>query len=36
MEFFLRLKKNCQGVKTKKLRSLEEFEWKTSENLREA
>jgi hypothetical protein len=25
-EFFLRLKKNYQGVKTKKLRSLHEFE----------
>ncbi len=36
MEFFLRLKKNYQGVKTKKLRSLQEFEQKTNENLCEA
>jgi len=36
MEFFLRLKNNYQGVKTKKLRSLQEFERKTSESLREA
>jgi hypothetical protein len=36
MEFFLRLKKNNQGVKTEKLRSLQEFERKTSESLREA
>jgi uncharacterized membrane protein YgcG len=35
-EFFLRLKKNYQGVKTKKLRSFREFEWKTNENLRKA
>ncbi len=35
-EFFLRLKKNYQGVKTEKLRSLQEFERKTSESLREA
>ncbi len=35
-EFFLRLKKNYQGVKMKKLRSLQEFERKTSESLREA
>jgi hypothetical protein len=32
-EFFLRLKKNYQGVKTEKLRSLQEFERKTSESL---
>jgi uncharacterized protein YnzC (UPF0291/DUF896 family) len=36
MEFFLRLKKNYQGVKTEKLRSLQEFERKTNESLREA
>jgi len=36
IEFFLRLKKNYKGVKTKKLRSLQEFEQKTSESLREA
>jgi hypothetical protein len=36
MEFFLRLKKNYQGVKTEKLRSLQEFERKTSESFREA
>jgi hypothetical protein len=36
MEFFLRLKKNYQGVKTEKFRSLQEFERKTSESLREA
>ncbi len=35
-KFLLRLKKNYQGVKTEKLRSFEEFERKTSENLREA
>jgi hypothetical protein len=35
-EFFLRLKKNYQGVKTEKLRSFQEFEQKISENLREA
>jgi hypothetical protein len=35
-EFFLRLKKNYQGVKMEKLRSLQEFERKTSESLREA
>jgi hypothetical protein len=35
-EFFLRLKKNYQGVKTEKLRILQEFEEKTSESLREA
>jgi hypothetical protein len=35
-EFFLRLKKNYQGVKTEKLRSLQEFERKTNESLREA
>jgi hypothetical protein len=35
-EFFLRLKKNYQGVKTKTLRSLQEFERKTSESLCEA
>ncbi len=33
MEFFLRLKKNYHGVKTKKLRSFQEFEQKTNENL---
>jgi hypothetical protein len=32
-EFFLRLKKNYQEVKTEKLRSLQEFEHKTSESL---
>jgi hypothetical protein len=31
-KFFLRLKKNYQGVKTEKLRSLKEFEWKTNES----
>jgi hypothetical protein len=36
MEFFLRLKKNYQEVKTEKLKSLQEFERKTSESLREA
>jgi hypothetical protein len=35
-KFFLRLKKNYQGVKTEKLRSLQELEWKTSESLHEA
>jgi len=35
-EFFLRLKKNYQGVKTEKLRSLQEFERKTNESLCEA
>jgi hypothetical protein len=35
-KFFLRLKKNYQGVKMEKLRSLQEFEWKTNENLHEA
>ncbi len=35
-EFFLRLKKNYQGVKTEKLRSFQEFEQKISESLREA
>ncbi len=35
-EFFLRLKKNYQGVKTEKLRSLQKFERKTSESLCEA
>jgi len=35
-EFFLRLKKNYQGVKTEKLGSLQVFERKTSESLREA
>ncbi len=35
-EFFLRLKKNYQGVKTEKLKSLQEFERKTSESLRKA
>jgi hypothetical protein len=32
-EFFLRLKKNYHGVKTEKLRSLQEFKRKTSESL---
>jgi hypothetical protein len=32
----LRLKKNYQGVKTEKLRNLQEFEWKTTESLHEA
>jgi hypothetical protein len=36
MKFFLKLKKNYQGVKTEKLRSLQEFERKTNENFREA
>ncbi len=36
MKFFLRLKKNYQGVKTEKLRSLQEFEQKISESLHEA
>jgi hypothetical protein len=36
MKFFLKLKKNYQGVKTEKLRSLQEFERNTSDNLREA
>jgi hypothetical protein len=35
MEFF-RLKKNYKGVKTEKLRSLQEFERKISENLHKA
>ncbi len=35
-EFFLRLKKNYQGVKTEKLMSPQEFEWKTNESLCEA
>jgi len=35
-EFFFRLKKNYQGVKTEKLRSLQEFERKTSESFHEA
>ncbi|KAH8952462.1 hypothetical protein BDL97_09G086500 [Sphagnum fallax] len=35
-EFFLRLKKNYQGVKTKKLRNLQEFERKINESLRKA
>jgi len=35
-EFFLRLKKNYQGVKMEKLSSLQEFERKTNESLREA
>ncbi len=35
-EFFLRLKKNYQEVKMEKLRSVQEFERKTSENLHEA
>ncbi|BBN20292.1 hypothetical protein Mp_8g17980 [Marchantia polymorpha subsp. ruderalis] len=35
-EFFQRLRKNYQGVKTETLRSLQEFERKTGESLREA
>ncbi len=35
-EFFLKLKKNYQGVKMKKLRNLKKFERKTNENLCEA
>lgn len=35
-EFFQRLRKNYQGVKTEKLRSLQEFERKTGESLRDA
>ncbi len=35
-EFFKVLKKNYQGVHTKKLRSLPEFQRKTRESLREA
>jgi hypothetical protein len=35
-ELFLRLKKNYQGVKTEKLRNLQEFEWKTNESFHEA
>jgi hypothetical protein len=35
-KFFLRLKKNYQGVKTEKLKSLHEFERKTNESLRKA
>ncbi|PTQ28729.1 hypothetical protein MARPO_0156s0026, partial [Marchantia polymorpha] len=35
-EFFKSLRKNYQGVRTEKLRSLQEFERKTSESLREA
>jgi hypothetical protein len=35
-EFFLKLKKNYQGVKTEKLRSLQEFERKNSESFCEA
>ncbi|BBN14385.1 hypothetical protein Mp_6g11220 [Marchantia polymorpha subsp. ruderalis] len=35
-EFFKRLRKNYQGVRTEKLRSLQEFERKTGESLREA
>ncbi len=35
-EFFLRLKKNYQGVKMEKLRSLQEFERKINESLRKA
>jgi hypothetical protein len=35
-KFFLKLKKNYQGVKTEKLRSLQEFERKTSESFRKA
>jgi hypothetical protein len=36
MEFFLRLKKNYQGVKMEKLRSLQEFERMTSGSFHEA
>jgi hypothetical protein len=36
MEFFLKLKRNYQGVKTEKLKSLQKFERKTNESLREA
>jgi hypothetical protein len=36
MELFLRLTKNYQGLKTEKLRSLQEFKRKTSESLRKA
>jgi len=36
MEFFLRLKKNYQGVKTEKLKSLQKFKQKINESLREA
>jgi hypothetical protein len=32
MKFFLRLKKNYQGLKTEKLRSLQEFERNTNES----
>jgi hypothetical protein len=35
-EFFLRLKKNYQGVKTEKLKSFQEFERKTNESLCDA
>ena len=35
-EFFLQLRKNYQGVRTDKLRSLTDFERKTSESLRKA
>jgi hypothetical protein len=35
-ELFLRFKKNYQGVKIEKLKSLQEFEQKTNENLCEA
>jgi hypothetical protein len=36
MEFFMRLKKNYQGVKTEKLRNFQEFERKSSESFCEA
>jgi len=36
MEFFMRLKKNYQGVKTEKLRNFQEFERKNSESFCEA
>ncbi|CAM6103416.1 unnamed protein product [Calypogeia fissa] len=35
-EFFKVLKKNYQGVRTEKLRSLQEFQRKTGESLQEA
>ncbi len=35
-KFLLKLKKNYQGVKAEKLRSLQEFQLKSSESLREA
>ncbi|PTQ47547.1 hypothetical protein MARPO_0007s0008, partial [Marchantia polymorpha] len=36
LEFFKRLRKNYQGMRTEKLRSLQEFERKTGESLRKA